>query len=192
MSKNSVKPEPSEPGLFVNFDTPKFTAKTPVTTISKQSEFGDEVVKFLQSEQQSTLQNIQHWLTPRLAVSKRTQVLMAKVFEAMTSVQASEIDLLAKNILDEQNGEARRHEIQCKSLIPIMSMTVQKEVLDSKRSLIDKFLQSELALMLYNFRIGEGILVQICEQQHEQLAIDVLSLLINNLREAQRMHFAGS
>ncbi|KAA6360241.1 MAG: hypothetical protein EZS28_044233 [Streblomastix strix] len=136
------------------------------------------------------LQDIQHWLTPRLAVSKRTQALMAKVLEAMTSVQASEIEFWAKNILDEQNSEALRREIQCQSLISITSVTVPEEVLNSKRSLIDKILQSELALTLYNFRISEGILAHMCEQQLEQLVIDVLSLAIHDLREAERTHFA--
>ncbi|KAA6367162.1 MAG: hypothetical protein EZS28_037310, partial [Streblomastix strix] len=143
MSKNSIKPEPSEPGLFVNFDPPKFTVRTPVTTTVEQLELGDKIGKFLQSEQQQTLQDIERQLIPMQAVSERTQALMAKVLQAMTGVQASEIDFLTTNILDEQNGEARRREIQCPQLLPITSVPVQDEVLDSKRSPIDKILQSE-------------------------------------------------
>ncbi|KAA6363639.1 MAG: hypothetical protein EZS28_040833, partial [Streblomastix strix] len=59
MSKNSIKPEPSEPGLFVNFDPPKFTSKTPVATAIEQPEMGDEIGKFLQEELQPTLQDIE-------------------------------------------------------------------------------------------------------------------------------------
>ncbi|KAA6401802.1 MAG: hypothetical protein EZS28_002676 [Streblomastix strix] len=92
MSKNSIKPEPSEPGLFVNFDAPKFTTKTPVGTAVEQPEIGDEIGKFLQAELQPTLQDIERQLTPRQAVSERTQMVMAKVLEAMTGVQANEID----------------------------------------------------------------------------------------------------
>ncbi|KAA6359834.1 MAG: hypothetical protein EZS28_044640, partial [Streblomastix strix] len=155
MSKNSIKPEPSEPGLFVNFDTSKFTTKTPAATAVEQPEMGDEIGKFLQAELQPTLQDIERQLTPRQAVSERSQMLMAKGFEAMTGVQANEIDFWATNILDEQNGEARRREIQCPSQLPIISVPVPDEVLDAKRSPIDKILQSEQALALYNFRIGE-------------------------------------
>jgi hypothetical protein len=100
---------------------------------------------------------------------------MAKVLEAMTSVQANEIDFWATNILDEQNGEARRREIQCPSLLPVTSVPVPDEVLDTKRSPIDKILQSEQTLALYNFLIGEGMLAHLCEQQEENLAIDILS-----------------
>ncbi|KAA6389246.1 MAG: hypothetical protein EZS28_015227 [Streblomastix strix] len=152
MSKNSIKPEPSEPGLFVNFDSPKFTTKTPVATAIEKPEMGDEIGKFLQSELQPTLQDIERQLTPRQAVSERTQMLMAKVSEAMTGVQASEIDFWATNILDEQNGEARRREIQCPSLLAITTV------------------HSEQALALYNFRICEGILAHLCEQQQVQKA----------------------
>ncbi|KAA6382907.1 MAG: hypothetical protein EZS28_021568 [Streblomastix strix] len=158
MSKNSVKPEPSEPGLFVNFDPPKFTTWTPITTTVEQPELGDEIGKFLQSEQHPTLQDIERQYTPRQAVSERTQALMAKVLEAMTGVQASEIDFWATNILDEQNGEARRREIQYPSLLPITSVPVPDEVLDSKLSPTNKILLSEQVLALYNFRIGEGML----------------------------------
>ncbi|KAA6370074.1 MAG: hypothetical protein EZS28_034399 [Streblomastix strix] len=59
ISKNSVKSEPPEPGLFVNFDTPKFTAQTSVTIINEQPEMGDEIWKFLQSKQQPMLQVIE-------------------------------------------------------------------------------------------------------------------------------------
>ncbi|KAA6378124.1 MAG: hypothetical protein EZS28_026348, partial [Streblomastix strix] len=95
-------------------------------------------------------------------------------------------------ILDEQNGEARRREIQCPSLLPITSILLPNEVLDSKRSLIDKILQCQQALALYNFRIGEEILAHLCEEQQEQQAIDVLIQIIYNLREAERTHFTRS
>ncbi|KAA6361505.1 MAG: hypothetical protein EZS28_042967, partial [Streblomastix strix] len=47
MSKNSVKPKLSEPELFVNFDAPKFTSRTPVMTAVEQPEMGDKIGKFL-------------------------------------------------------------------------------------------------------------------------------------------------
>ncbi|KAA6381191.1 MAG: hypothetical protein EZS28_023283 [Streblomastix strix] len=190
MSKNSIKPEPSEPGLFVNFETPKFATETPVVTAVEQPEMGDEIGKFLQAELQPTLQDIERQLTPRQAISERTQMVMTKVLEAMTGVQANEIDFWATNILDEQNGEARRREIQCPSLLPVTSVPVPDEVLDAKRSPINKILQSEQALALYNFRIGEGMLAHLREQQEDNLAIDILSQMIHNLREAERTHFA--
>ncbi|KAA6402915.1 MAG: hypothetical protein EZS28_001556 [Streblomastix strix] len=164
ISKNSIKPEPSELGLVVNFDPPMFTAKTPVATAVEQPEMGDEIGKFLQAELQPTLQDIERQLTPRQAVSERTQALMAKILEATTGVQASEIDFWATNILDEQNGEARRRQIQCPQLLPITSVPVSDEVLDSKRSPIDKILQREQALELYNFRIGQGMLAHLSRE----------------------------
>ncbi|KAA6361364.1 MAG: hypothetical protein EZS28_043109 [Streblomastix strix] len=124
------------------------------------------------------------------SLSERTQALMAKVLEAMTGVQASEIDFWATNILDEQNGEARRREIQCPMLLPVTSVPVPDEVLDAKRSPTDKILQSEQALALFNFRIGEGMLAHLCEQQEDNLAIGIFSQMIHNLREAERTHFA--
>ncbi|KAA6344518.1 MAG: hypothetical protein EZS28_052235, partial [Streblomastix strix] len=133
MSKNSVKPEPPEPGLFANFDPSKFTSRIPVMTIVEQPELGDVIGRFLQSEQQPTLQDIERQLTPRQAVSETTQALMAKVLEAMTGLQASEIDVWATNILDQQNDEARRREIQCPSLLSITSVPEHDEVLDSKQ-----------------------------------------------------------
>ncbi|KAA6377271.1 MAG: hypothetical protein EZS28_027201 [Streblomastix strix] len=179
MSKNSIKPELSESGLFVNFDTPKFTTKTPVATAVEQPEMGDEIGKFLQAELQPTLQDIERQLTPKLAISERTQMLLAKVLEAMTGVQANEIDFRATNILDEQNGEARRREMQCPLPLPVTSVPVPDEVLDAKRSSIDKILQIEQELALYNFRIGEGMLAHLCEQQKDNLAIDILSQMIH-------------
>ncbi|KAA6393829.1 MAG: hypothetical protein EZS28_010642 [Streblomastix strix] len=190
MSKNLIKSEPSESGLFVNFDTPKFTTKTPVATAVEQQEMGDEIRKFLQSKLQPTQQNIVRQLTPRQEVSERRQMLMAKVLEAMTGVQASEIVFWATNILDEQNGEAQRREIRCQSLLSVTSVPVPDEVQDAKRSQIDKIQQSVQALALYNFRIGEGMLAHLCEQQEDNLAIDLLSQIIHNLREAGRTHFA--
>ncbi|KAA6346922.1 MAG: hypothetical protein EZS28_052061 [Streblomastix strix] len=80
---------------------------------------------------------------------------MTKVLEAMTGVHASRIDFWATNIRDEQNGEAGRMEKQFLSLLFITQVTVPDDVLDSKRRLIDKNLQSWQALALYNFRIGE-------------------------------------
>ncbi|KAA6390572.1 MAG: hypothetical protein EZS28_013904 [Streblomastix strix] len=153
---------------------------------------GDEIGKFLQAELQPTLQDIERQLTPRQAISERTQMVMAKVSEAMTGVQANEIDFWATNILDEQNGEARRREIRCPSLLHVTSVSVPDEVLDAKRSPIDKILQSDQALALYNFRLGEGMLAHLCEQQEDNLAINILSQMIHNLREAERMHFARS
>ncbi|KAA6375058.1 MAG: hypothetical protein EZS28_029415 [Streblomastix strix] len=117
-------------------------------------------------------------------------MVMAKVLEAMTGVQANEIDFWATNILDEQNGEARRRETQCPSLLPVTSVPVPDKVLDAKRSPIDKILLSEQALALYKFRIGERMLAHLCEQQEDNLAIDIYSQMIHNLREAERTHFA--
>ncbi|KAA6356425.1 MAG: hypothetical protein EZS28_048048, partial [Streblomastix strix] len=99
MSKNSIKPEPTEPRLFVNFDSSMFTTKTPVVTAVEQPEMGDEIGKFLQAELQPTLQDIERQLTPRQTDSEKTQTLMAKVLEAMTGVQANEIDFWATNSL---------------------------------------------------------------------------------------------
>ncbi|KAA6376754.1 MAG: hypothetical protein EZS28_027719 [Streblomastix strix] len=65
-----------------------------------------------------------------LVVSEKTQVLMAKVLEAMT-------------------------------------VSIPDEVLDAKRSPIDKILQSEQALALHNFRLGEGILAHQFEKQKD-------------------------
>ncbi|KAA6358612.1 MAG: hypothetical protein EZS28_045861, partial [Streblomastix strix] len=94
-----------------------------------------------------------------------------------TGVQVNEIDFWATNILDEQNGEARRREIQCPSLLPVTSVPVPDEVLDAKRSPIDKILQNEQALALYIFRIGQGILTHLiakagsadhCQKRHSE------------------------
>ncbi|KAA6368224.1 MAG: hypothetical protein EZS28_036250 [Streblomastix strix] len=126
MSKNSIKPDSSDPGLFVNFDLPKFTTRTSATTTVEQPELRNKIRKFLQYVQQPTLQDIEHWLTPRLAVSQRTQELKAKVLQAMSGVCASEINLYATNILAEQIAEAWRREIQCPSILPIISEPVTK------------------------------------------------------------------
>ncbi|KAA6354363.1 MAG: hypothetical protein EZS28_050109 [Streblomastix strix] len=91
----------------------------------------------------------------------------------MTGVQANEIDFWGTNFLDKQNGEARRSEIQCPSLLPMTSVPVPDEVRDAKRSPIDKILQSEQALALYNFRIGEGMLAHV-RQLKMQLIRDLL------------------
>lgn len=89
---------------------------------------------------------------------------MAKVLEVITVRQANEIDFWETNILDEQNGEARRRKIQCPSLLSITSVPVPDEVLDSKSSPTDKVLQSEHALALYNFRIREKIIAHLSDQ----------------------------
>ncbi|KAA6359599.1 MAG: hypothetical protein EZS28_044875, partial [Streblomastix strix] len=149
--------------------------KTPVTTAIDQPGMGGQICKFFQFELQPTLQDIERQLTPRQVVSERAQALIAKVLEAMTGVQASEIDFWATNILDEQNGEALRRQIQCLSQLLITSVSIPDEVLDAKRSPIDKILQSEQALALYNFKIGEGMLAHLCEQQEDNFAIDILS-----------------
>ncbi|KAA6391900.1 MAG: hypothetical protein EZS28_012574 [Streblomastix strix] len=190
MSKNSIKPEPSEPGLFINFDTSKFIAKTPVAIAVEQQEMGDEIGIFLQSGQQPMLQDIWRQLTPRQAIIGRMQTLLTEILELMTGVQASEIDFGATNILDEQNGESQRRKIQCPSLLPITSVPVPDEVLDVKRSPIDKILLSEQPLALYYFRIGERMLAHLCEQHEDQFTIDVQSQMFNNLRKAERMYFS--
>ncbi|KAA6399477.1 MAG: hypothetical protein EZS28_004994 [Streblomastix strix] len=116
----------SKQELFVNFDTPKFTARTHVSTINEQLELGDEIGKFLQSVQQQMLIEIELQLTLRRAVNERTQVLLAKVLTVMSGVRTSEINLWATNIFTEQNAEAWRREIQCPSLLPITSVPVTK------------------------------------------------------------------
>ncbi|KAA6366621.1 MAG: hypothetical protein EZS28_037852, partial [Streblomastix strix] len=40
---NSAYLEPSELGLFVNFDPPKSTSQTPITITIEQPELGDEI-----------------------------------------------------------------------------------------------------------------------------------------------------
>ncbi|KAA6367923.1 MAG: hypothetical protein EZS28_036550, partial [Streblomastix strix] len=104
---------------------------------------GVEIGKFLQAELQPTLQDIERQLTPRQAASEKTQVLITKVLEAMTGIQARETDFWATNIQDKQNGEARRREIQCPSLLPVTSVPVPDEVLDAKRSPIEFFVLFE-------------------------------------------------
>ncbi|KAA6392777.1 MAG: hypothetical protein EZS28_011700 [Streblomastix strix] len=51
-------------------------------------------------------------------------------------------------------------------------------------------MQCEQALVLYNFRIGEGMLAFLCDQKGDNLAIEILSQTIHNLREVERTHFA--
>ncbi|KAA6401477.1 MAG: hypothetical protein EZS28_002995 [Streblomastix strix] len=130
----------------MNFDPPKYIVTAPVTTTVKQLEHRDEIGKFLQPEQQSMLQDIERQLAPRQAFSGRMQTHMAKVMEATY-------------ILEEQNCEANKREIQCLSLLLIISVSVPEEILDSKRSPIDKILLSMQSFTLYNFRIGEVILL---------------------------------
>ncbi|KAA6399950.1 MAG: hypothetical protein EZS28_004522 [Streblomastix strix] len=183
MSKNSIKSEQSEPRLFVNIDPPKFTTWIHVATAVEQPEMGDEIGKFHQSELQPKLQDIERQLTLRQTVSERTQMLMQKVLEVMTGAQANEIDFWATNILGEQNGEARRRQIQCPSLLHITSELISDEVLDSKCSPIYKLLPNEQVLALYNFRIGEEMQAHLCQQIEENFANDVLSQMIHNLSE---------
>ncbi|KAA6394264.1 MAG: hypothetical protein EZS28_010208 [Streblomastix strix] len=151
---------------------------------------GDEIGKFLQAKLQPTLQDIERQLTPRQAVSERTQTLMVKVLEAKTSVQANEIDFWATNILDERNGEARRREIQCPSLLPVTLVPFPDEVLKAKRCSIDKNLQSEQALALYNFRIGEGMLAHFTERKRNQRELLQPRYEFNNLALEQRSRIA--
>ncbi|KAA6387388.1 MAG: hypothetical protein EZS28_017086 [Streblomastix strix] len=92
MSKNPAQPKPSEPGLFVNFDPPKFTTWTHIATAVEQPDMGNEIGKFLQSEQQPTLHDIECQLTPRQKVSKKTQTIMAKVLKAITGIHISVIN----------------------------------------------------------------------------------------------------
>ncbi|KAA6397273.1 MAG: hypothetical protein EZS28_007203 [Streblomastix strix] len=191
ISKKSVKLEPSEQRLFVYFDTSKFTERTYSANAIQQSEFEYEIWKYLQSEQQSTLQDFDRQITLRQMASEKTQELKENVLEAFTGVHACEVEFWVTNIQDEHNGEASMREIQCQSLLPITSVSVPDEVLDSKRSPIDKILLSEQALELSNFRICEGKLEQFCEQQRKHLSIDVLSLMVHKLRFPERIHFAG-
>ncbi|KAA6374204.1 MAG: hypothetical protein EZS28_030271, partial [Streblomastix strix] len=114
------------------------------------------------------------------------------VQDAITGTKVTDIDFWATNILDEQNCAARSSEIQCTSILPITSELVPDEVLDSKRSPIDKILQSEQALALCNFRLGEGILAHLCEQQEENLAIVVLCQMSHKLMETESVHLARS
>ncbi|KAA6396343.1 MAG: hypothetical protein EZS28_008128 [Streblomastix strix] len=92
MSNNLVKSESSEPGLFVNSDTPKFSARTPITTTVEHQEPGDDYKKFLKSEHQLMLRDIEHQLTPRRADSERMQTIMAKMLDAVMGMHTSKID----------------------------------------------------------------------------------------------------
>ncbi|KAA6394614.1 MAG: hypothetical protein EZS28_009861 [Streblomastix strix] len=78
MVKNPVKPGRIEPGLFRNFVTPKFTTKTYTTTITEQFNAEDEIGKFLQTEHQPILQDIEHQLTPRPVVSEKTVTAISR------------------------------------------------------------------------------------------------------------------
>ncbi|KAA6368527.1 MAG: hypothetical protein EZS28_035947, partial [Streblomastix strix] len=121
---------------------------------------------------------------------ERTQTLTVKVLEAMTDVQASEIDFGETNIQDEQNGYVRRREIQCLFLQPFKSIHVSDEELNLKCNPTGKILLSAQTLAQYNFQIGEGMQAHLYEQQEDNLAIDILSQLIQKLREAERKYFA--
>ncbi|KAA6371531.1 MAG: hypothetical protein EZS28_032944 [Streblomastix strix] len=68
-----------------------------------------------------------HILITTQAVCDGTQALLAKVMQAMTGLQAREIDFLATNILVEQNAEPRRREIQFLSLLSTTSIPVPEE-----------------------------------------------------------------
>ncbi|KAA6386595.1 MAG: hypothetical protein EZS28_017877 [Streblomastix strix] len=186
MSKNQVKPKSSDLALFVNFDASKFTTKTPVATTVEQQEPKDEIGKFLLSEKQPMLQDIERQLTPRQSVSERTQSVVPNVSQAITGIHISDIDFWAMNILVERNGMASRKEKQCPSILSVTSVPQPNKVLDSIRCQIDKILLSQQALALYNFKIGEGILAHFCEQQSNQQVIDEQEILQEKLASMQR------
>ncbi|KAA6366891.1 MAG: hypothetical protein EZS28_037581 [Streblomastix strix] len=158
ISKNSIKTELPEPGLFVNVNPLKFTAKTPVTRRRDREA----------SSVRITADATTHRVTTNSKVGS----------------QLEDASTYGKSL----GGDD--WEIQCPSQLPYTSVPVPDKELDSKRSPIDKILLYDQALALYNFRIGEGILTHMCEQQEDNLAIDVLSQMIHNLREAERTHFA--
>ncbi|KAA6366164.1 MAG: hypothetical protein EZS28_038310, partial [Streblomastix strix] len=69
MLKKPLILEPSEQGHFVNLDTSQFTTTIPTTTAVEQPNAGDETGKYLQSQLQQTLQDIERQPTPRRTVS---------------------------------------------------------------------------------------------------------------------------
>ncbi|KAA6384235.1 MAG: hypothetical protein EZS28_020232 [Streblomastix strix] len=149
MSKNSIKPEPSKSGLFVSFDSPKFTARTSATTIVEQ---------------------------PGSFFSRSSSQRYSTLNVSLPQAGSQQEDANA-------NGEGLGGDDW---------HAVLDEVLDSKHSPIDKTLQSEQALALYNFMIGKGILARLCEQHQNQLAIVILSQMIHNLSVAERTNFTRS
>ncbi|KAA6394909.1 MAG: hypothetical protein EZS28_009563 [Streblomastix strix] len=151
-------------------DTPKFTTRTPTATVVEQPEPKFQIGKFLQSEHQPSLLNVKRLFLPRQEVTERTQTVMGKMLEAITGTR----------------------NIQCPSLLPVTIVPHPDEVLDSKRSQIDKILQKVLALALYNFKVNEGLIAYFMERGAKQLVIDVISILIHNLMEAERTLIARS
>ncbi|KAA6360518.1 MAG: hypothetical protein EZS28_043955 [Streblomastix strix] len=117
-------------------------------------------------------------------------MVTAMVHEAIMGMHISDISFKTTNISYEQNGEVGRREIQSLSQLLVTLVLQSDEVLDSKRSPIDKIWMSERILALYNFRIIKGILANLWEQQHEQLIIGILSQIIHKIGEAERKHFA--
>ncbi|KAA6394760.1 MAG: hypothetical protein EZS28_009707 [Streblomastix strix] len=72
-----VKLEHSEPKLFENMESNKFTKKIPVTTTVEQPETGDEIGKFQQTDNKPTLQDIERQLTSWQAVGVRKQMIIS-------------------------------------------------------------------------------------------------------------------
>ncbi|KAA6384494.1 MAG: hypothetical protein EZS28_019974, partial [Streblomastix strix] len=184
-----VKHKPVELALPENFDKPKINARTPTATAVEQQDPRKEIGKFLQSQYQLTLQDIERQLTPGQSISEKTQAHLAKALTAITVMRTSEIDFRARKLSRLQNFEARRRDIQCPPLLSITTVMQPIEVLDSKRCPIDKILQSEQTLALNNFPIDEEILAHFSEQQEYQFANDVLSQMILTLGKAERTHF---
>ncbi|KAA6369587.1 MAG: hypothetical protein EZS28_034885 [Streblomastix strix] len=122
MSKNSVKSQSSEPTPFVNFDAPKFTARTPTTTVLEQTEPRDVIGNFICYEYQHTLQDVERQLTPRQAVNETMQAVLEKDQKAVMKMHITKIDFWTMNILVEQNYEACRREVQCPSKLPFTTI----------------------------------------------------------------------
>ncbi|KAA6385954.1 MAG: hypothetical protein EZS28_018519 [Streblomastix strix] len=154
-SKNPVKHKSIELALLENFDKPKIIARAPIATAVEQLEPRKEIAKFLQSQYQPTLQNIERQQTPRQAISEKTHVHLAKALKAIIVMHTSEIDFKARKLLGLQNCKARRREISCPPLLPITIVMQLIEVLGSKHCPIDKILQNGQVIALYNFRVVE-------------------------------------
>ncbi|KAA6398894.1 MAG: hypothetical protein EZS28_005574 [Streblomastix strix] len=56
---NQLNLEPSDPGPFVTIYAPRFTPRTYAESVLEQLEAGEEIGKFLQSEHQPILQDIE-------------------------------------------------------------------------------------------------------------------------------------
>ncbi|KAA6388277.1 MAG: hypothetical protein EZS28_016194 [Streblomastix strix] len=138
MLKIPEKPGQIEPGLFGNFETPKFTTKMQTTIITEQFNAEDNIGKFLQTEHQPMLQDIEHQLTPRQVVSEKTAIIISRVLESITCTIIADIDFQALNIFAEKNAEAQRRKIQCLQLLPITNIPQYDQILGTNRSPIDK------------------------------------------------------